>query len=396
MPYSTTVSGLDLSSGVPDVRVSAAYTWTEVGGPTAVERVQDEVTLDIPTNTFLSSTPATFSYAGDLAPPPSPAWFIALYIQEIPRIANGTGWLFRSGRFTTEPPAEPIEVILAPEQLIGAPELAGAVGTLPMTSGSLTITTLTLTLVGTDIAITATGTDTQLPAGVTFSYTATLVLIPNGSLEDVDSPFDIRLANPSLTFIAGTGTGFVTALLNLIAGIIEGEVAPRVKATVKGLLNAGLLSTVATRLNRGVPTSMPAGVVVSIRGVRATTRPLPGGGTEPVIGVRAALGAFGGVLSKFPALAGSGSGSGCFIATAATSPEAPEVEVLRAWRDLWLRRRPGGALCIAAYERVSPPLARFIARSSVRRAIARTLVVAPAVRIARGLLRRTSHWGEAR
>jgi hypothetical protein len=351
------------------------------------------VTLDIPTNTFLSSTPATFSYAGDLAPPPSPAWFIALYIQEIPRIANGTGWLFRSGRFTTEPPAEPIEVILAPEQLIGAPELAGAVGTLPMTSGSLTITTLTLTLVGTDIAITATGTDTQLPAGVTFSYTATLVLIPNGSLEDVDSPFDIRLANPSLTFIAGTGTGFVTALLNLIAGIIEGEVAPRVKATVKGLLNAGLLSTVATRLNRGVPTSMPAGVVVSIRGVRATTRPLPGGGTEPVIGVRAALGAFGGVLSKFPSLSG---GSKCFIATAATSPEAPEVEVLQALRDLWLRPCPGGARCIAAYERVSPPLARFIARSSVRRAIARALVVAPAVRIARVLLRRTSHWGEAR
>ena len=393
MPYSTTVSGLDLSSGVPDVRVSAAYTWTEVGGPKAVERVQDEVTLDIPANTFLSSTPATFSYAGSLAPPPSPAWFIALYIQEIPRIANGTGWLFRSGLFQTEPPEEPIEVILAPEQLIGAAELAGAVGPLPMTSGSLTITTLSLTVVGADVAIAATGTDTQLPAGVTFAYTATLVLIPNGSLQDVDSPFDIALTNPSLTFIAGTGTGFVTALLNLVAGIIEGEVAPRLKSTVKGLLNAGLLSTVATQLNRGIPASMPAGVVVSIRGVRATTRPLPGGGTEPVIGVRAALGAFGGVLNKFPALTG---GSKCFIATAAYSPQAPEVQALQAWRDTWLRGRRGGPRCIAAYERVSPPLARFIARSAVRRAIARALVVAPAARIAAAILRRMSYQSPGR
>ena len=33
MPYSTTITALDLSGGVPDVRVTAGYTWTEVGGP---------------------------------------------------------------------------------------------------------------------------------------------------------------------------------------------------------------------------------------------------------------------------------------------------------------------------------------------------------------------------
>lgn len=387
MPYSVNITGLDLSGGVPDVRVSAGYTHTEVGGPHgAVELVQEEVGLDVTSLAFQSqSTPVTFGYAGDLAPPPSPAWFIALWIQEIPRIPSGTGWLFRAGPYETEPPTDPIEVILAPEQLIGAAELAAAVGTLPMTTGSTTITGLTLAVAGTDVAITAVGTDTQLPAGVTFTYTATLALIPNGSVKDLDSPFDIRLNNPSLSFTAAPGTGFVTALLNAIAGLISNEVTPRLQSTVKAALNAGVLSQVATSLNRGVPSSMPAGVVLSIRSVRGTTRPMAGGGTEPVIGVRAALGAFGGVLSKFPA---TSSGGKCFVASAALNPQAPEVVALRAWRDQRLCARRGGRALVAGYERVSPPLARFIARSERRRALTRVLLVAPAARLARWSLRR--------
>src|SRR5438445_13697335 len=92
MPYSTTITALDQSGGVAGVRVTAVYTWTEVGGPTAVERFQDEVALDVTQSRFLSqTTPVTFSYSGTLAPPPSPAWFIGLRIQEIARMANGTG-----------------------------------------------------------------------------------------------------------------------------------------------------------------------------------------------------------------------------------------------------------------------------------------------------------------
>jgi len=387
MPYSTTISALDLSGGVPDVRVSAGYTWTEVGGPSAVERKQESVTLDIPSNQFLSqTTPTVFSYGGNLAPPPSLAWFIALWIQEIPRIPNDSGWLFRSGRFETEPPAEPIEVILAPEQLIGNAELLNAVGSLPTTSSSTTITSLTLTVAGDDIAITAVGTDTNLPAGVTFTYTATLALLPNGSLGDVDFPLDIRLMNPSLSFTAGTGTGLITFILNIVSGIILAEVAPRVKSTVKSRLNAGVIADVATRLNRAPSSALPAGVVLSVRGIRATTRSTPAG-PESVIGVRAALGAFGGVLNKFPPLTGGG-GRSCFIATAALNPLAPEVFALKRWRDDWLRSRWGGARLIAAYERLSPPLAHFIARSPRRRALARVLIVAPAVRLARYLLQR--------
>jgi hypothetical protein len=383
MPFSTTISALDFSSGLANVRVSAGYVWNEVGGPNPGERKQAEVALDVTSTDFLrQASPVTFSYAGSLAPLPSPAWFIGMWIQEIPAIASGAGWLFRSGGFDDDPPSLPLEVILAPEEMIGAAELSSAIGSLPQTSGTTTITALSLTVAGADVALTATGTDTQLPAGDTFTYTATLVLDPGSRVLASGSPFDVRLTNPSLTFTAAPGTGLATALLNALSGLIERDTAFRVKSTVESRVNSGVLMAVATRVNRGVPSSMPAGVVLSIRGVRATTRTTPGG-TESVIGVRSALAAFGGVLNKFPALA---TASRCFIATAAFTPTAPEVEVLTAWRDHWLCRRRGGQRVIAVYERFSPPLARFVARSALRRALARTLIVTPGARLARWVL----------
>ena len=320
MAYSTTVTGLDLSSGVPDVRVSAGYTYTDLTGtsPEAPEVRLDQVTLDITTLQFQDIN--QFGYAGSLLPIPDPTWSIALWIQEIPRIVNGTGWLFRSGRLTTEPPTDPIEIILAPEQLLGNAELAASVGALPTTSGSTTITFISLAVTGKDIAVTAKGTDTHIPHNDTFTFTGTMELLPSGSLRDVTEVFDIRLKNTSISFTSGTGHGFVTAVLNAVSGIISGSQAQKIKESIRSRLNAGVLTSVATQLNKGVPSSMPAGVVLSIRSIEATTRPL-GNGTESVIGVRAALAAFGGVTNKFPAL--STGGGGCFIATAAAGRTLP-------------------------------------------------------------------------
>jgi hypothetical protein len=247
---------------------------------------------------------------------------------------------------------------------------------------------------GADIALTADGTDTRLPANVSFHYTATLSLIPNGTLETLDEPFEIGLTNPALTFVAGPGGGFMAAILNAVAGIINNSVTPTVKATVKSVVNSGVMSSIASRLNRGMPGALPAGVVVSVRRVEAATRPLAGGGgTEPVIRVFAALGAFGGVLSKFPPPPATGGGGTktCFIATAALPPAAAELEILRAWRDDVLRRRRAGRGLIAVYERVSPPLARVIARSALLRAVARSTVVLPCARLARRSLQRAAH-----
>jgi hypothetical protein len=218
VPYQTTISALDLSGGVPNVRITAGYTWNVAGEP----RRMDNVTLDVTSLQFLSATtPVTFGYAGSLAPPPSADWYIGLWIQEIPRIDDGSGWLFRSGGFETEPPQEPIEVILAPERFVGADDIARDIGPLPFTHDTTTITSITPTVDGANVLAVANGTDTRLPSGITFTYTMTIVLRPNDSIQAVDFPFKVRLANAGLHFNAAPGTGFGTAVLNALADLLE-------------------------------------------------------------------------------------------------------------------------------------------------------------------------------
>ena len=67
-------------------------------------------------------------------------------------------------------------------------------------------------------------------------------------------------------------------------------------------------------------------------------------------------------------------GDPCFVATAATGPDAPEVVVLRGFRDETLVHYGIGRALVACYGHVGPPLARFIARGKLRRAAAATLV----------------------
>jgi hypothetical protein len=81
---------------------------------------------------------------------------------------------------------------------------------------------------------------------------------------------------------------------------------------------------------------------------------------------------YGALLEKVKAKAKEESKSGgCFIATAACGSEyAWEVMVLRAYRDQVLSASSLGRAFIAAYYRVSPPIARVVARvPSLRRLI---------------------------
>jgi hypothetical protein len=83
----------------------------------------------------------------------------------------------------------------------------------------------------------------------------------------------------------------------------------------------------------------------------------------------------------------------CFIATACCgSPDAPEVVVLRAYRDAVLaQHRPGRAL-MRAYYRASPPPARVIARHRRLRTAVRRTLVAPAAAAAARRLKRMPSW----
>jgi hypothetical protein len=72
---------------------------------------------------------------------------------------------------------------------------------------------------------------------------------------------------------------------------------------------------------------------------------------------------------------GGGGGGGCFIATAAYgSYLAPEVLLLREFRDRHLMGNRLGAALVRYYYSVSPPLAGYIAKSESARAITRVVL----------------------
>jgi len=74
--------------------------------------------------------------------------------------------------------------------------------------------------------------------------------------------------------------------------------------------------------------------------------------------------------------AAPGGGGGCFIATAAFgSPMAPQVQLLRAFRNDYLLLSSIGKVLVSGYYTLSPPLAAVIARSESLRTITRILLI---------------------
>lgn len=72
----------------------------------------------------------------------------------------------------------------------------------------------------------------------------------------------------------------------------------------------------------------------------------------------------------------------CFIATAAYGTEtAAELGILRNFRDQVLLENALGSRFVAAYYRVSPPIADFIAKNDFLRAVVREVLVDPVVNL---------------
>jgi hypothetical protein len=135
--------------------------------------------------------------------------------------------------------------------------------------------------------------------------------------------------------------------------------------TVQGLAEPTLTVAVASVYGTPVATAatfgVPSDIKAAIYGVAvpgAVSDPPVSETPEPVVG--------------FPPLKDAG---GCFIATAAYgSPMAPQVDVLRVWRDRHLRPHWPGRAFIRAYETVSPPLADAIRDSAWLRAAVRVFL----------------------
>ncbi len=86
-------------------------------------------------------------------------------------------------------------------------------------------------------------------------------------------------------------------------------------------------------------------------------------------------------------------GQECFIATACYgSPLAPEVMLLRAYRDAVLCRGGLGRAFIKLYYAISPPLASFLQQHSRVRRTVRKIILTPIVALVR---RSAKHWSES-
>lgn len=72
----------------------------------------------------------------------------------------------------------------------------------------------------------------------------------------------------------------------------------------------------------------------------------------------------------------------CFIATAVyDSPQAPEIESLRQFRDDILLQSKAGRSFVALYYRISPPLANIISKSRALKKVVRNYLLEPIIKL---------------
>jgi hypothetical protein len=83
-------------------------------------------------------------------------------------------------------------------------------------------------------------------------------------------------------------------------------------------------------------------------------------------------------------------GGACFIATAAYgTPMAPQIDVLRDFRDQYLLTNPVGKALVDFYYKVSPPMAEFITKHPALKPVVRAALV-PAVALSHVAVNSTS------
>ena len=357
MPYTTTVTALDTEGGPATIPVTARL-WMlwhvlDTGAGGATGNMQDEresQELQLPISL---TNPATISFNQD-ANFTSVSRMVGLSIQDTNRVANDTGWLFRSGLFADSLPTDPIEIVASRIDVLAA-DLPSMLPAVPMAIDSQTsLTGLTATLAQDGIDFSATGTTTKTGVVVGFRYTGTITLAPSTDVAAAESEaLSLGISNPLLVFVSGPSvlSAIEAEILNLLRVFIVREVGPMIRRTLEARLNAAVISSAGRSLPGGV---LPAGVSASVRSISINpTR----------IQVRAALGAFGGVFSKLPAPPSGGggrTGSCPVLALGALGHSLAGVALLREARDVRLATGETGRRLIECYYRCGDEVSQLL------------------------------------
>ncbi len=381
MAYSTNVTLLDTEGGATttaDVTARVWMSWSVLGTGTGTGNMQSDegssmglVMKDLSAPLLVDFPgPTNFAYASRS---------VAISVQDTVRVPNDTGWLFRSGAFPDDPPAEAIEIVTATRRFTST-ELMAMLPALPFTAdaGTTTIVTaVTLTFVNDAIDLSATGTTMATGTLLAFTAMGQITLSPSTDVRAAETE-SLNVGPRNLTVTFAPGTNVIASILASVLNAFSGFVLTRMRPQIQQALEKGLNAEIAKSIGRALQTgdTLPPGVVLSIRSTNVTAD--PGG----VLEIRGALGAYGGVFSKLPPIQVTGGGP-CFIATAVHGADSPEVRLLRSFREGHLKKYFAGRKLVSLYETVSPPIANYIADKPPLRAIARALVVRPGARIAK-------------
>ncbi len=151
------------------------------------------------------------------------------------------------------------------------------------------------------------------------------------------------------------------------------DLGPAFRVKIEKMLNSAIIAGLGKQLTNG---ELPAGITLSVRTINVTPQK---------ISVRAALGAFGGVVSKLPVTTNP-SPSKCFLATAVYGTGSTEVQILRTFRDIYLLTNNFGKKFVALYELMSPPMAKFISNKPVFKTLTRAIIVRPFIWMAKCIM----------
>jgi len=378
MPYSNNAIFLDLEGGPltsqVTVRLWSLWQVLGTGSGSGNQQSEEESMNGTIKHDDTTQMPINFNKNADFS---AVSRSVGLSIQEQDKVSSNIGWLFRSGGFTGPLSTQmPIEIVAGKQSISNSEFLAMSPSTpfLADKNSSTIITSFTPTLVTNGISFTSSGTTKMTGIVVGFNYSGTMALSPSADVQAADiEALTVLVTSPSLTFTSGPSvlSSVEAAILNCLNTCIMKDYGPQLSAKMSSSVNTAIINGAGKQLTGG---TLPAGIILSIRSI---------GVSSSGINIEAALGAFGGVLSKFPQ---SNTTSKCFIATAAYGNDSIEVQTLRMVRDFVLLRNYLGTKFVHFYEWASPGLANQISHNYSLKVLTRIFVVTPSFWIARLIL----------